>query len=803
MKKRLSAALSTVFGMCFAIAATAGITVAAEGGTAVNMDGNWAETGGAWTKNLETDGSVTLEQTKNEASSRYALMTGLKLDGLSVDITYYTAGGIYFGMNQWGCYATGGGLGLSVNTNWNRYNLIIGPTDQELERKFYDTPEDALAQTNAGTKVDGSPSGCVIITSQQSATLNISFERYSTYRYEMTVTSDSLYPGMANKSGNSVTYYINVKDFPELVDNSGNAYLIAQGNAAGNAKMNVSMVQGDPVSDFIEDDGTKTDEIFEQFVTDPQTASEGKRIVSYRQEDLYNTGNAVGSLNANGTVTVSNPGGAQWGDRTGLNGALMLDGLKLTSYYSDFSRGGNFGSVILAKEANGYYGENQLCMVYYMAESSQARIYVGSNHDVYGSSFINYLYKSEEGAASGNAEDKLSCLIINGAPAKYSVEFTRMSEKVYKLTFTLLNDVVWHDANGFADAKVAEAYINTDEIANLFNADGYVMPSVATDISYAESKVVLMVEESEKHIREAEIELETDSVHYAGEAVEPAVTRVQSGTVVFTAEDYDVSYLNNDKVGQGTVVVTFKNGYSGVISKTFEILGRLANDAAVTLEYESIMYTTMPNTPAVVSVVLGDQVIDKSFYDVTYENNTEVGTATVRIVFKGNYAGEVTTTFEITKIRTEEEGENISLTFEEATLEKMQTLGDQYTYTVKDSEGNVLQPDTPVAAGTYTVTAVKESDIRIEIITYSVQVAEKLPEPDDSSSDSSSSGGSEDSSSEDSTSDSSQDSSSDKTSSDATDAKVEGGCGSVTTAFTGMMLCCAVAIGLISKRKSK
>lgn len=43
----------------------------------------------------------------------------------------------------------------------------------------------------------------------------------------------------------------------------------------------------------------------------------------------------------------------------------------------------------------------------------------------------------------------------------------------------------------------------------------------------------------------------------------------------------------------------------------------------------------------------GVQLTEGTDYDLSYENNTEVGTATINIDFKGNYSGRRTTTFEI------------------------------------------------------------------------------------------------------------------------------------------------------------
>ncbi len=58
---------------------------------------------------------------------------------------------------------------------------------------------------------------------------------------------------------------------------------------------------------------------------------------------------------------------------------------------------------------------------------------------------------------------------------------------------------------------------------------------------------------------------------YTGKAVKPAVTiRTVDGKKLNT-KYYTVSYKNNKKVGKGSVVIKFKNGYTGTVTKTFKI----------------------------------------------------------------------------------------------------------------------------------------------------------------------------------------------------------------------------------------
>ena len=78
------------------------------------------------------------------------------------------------------------------------------------------------------------------------------------------------------------------------------------------------------------------------------------------------------------------------------------------------------------------------------------------------------------------------------------------------------------------------------------------------------------------------------------------------------------------------------------------IAAKSGSDANITLgEYDSV-YSGTAKEPDIASVVVDGVTLtaDKD-YDVSYENNVYVGTATVTITFKGNYTGTATATFEI------------------------------------------------------------------------------------------------------------------------------------------------------------
>ena len=156
-----------------------------------------------------------------------------------------------------------------------------------------------------------------------------------------------------------------------------------------------------------------------------------------------------------------------------------------------------------------------------------------------------------------------------------------------------------------------------------------------------------------------------------------------------------------------------------------------ASAAAVTLEYDTVVWSGEEKKPSV-TVTLGDVTIDSSNYDVVYADNTAVGTGTVTVTFKNEYYGSATATFTITKIQENKTEEDISLTFEEATYAKMTVLGSDYVYTVTDSQGNTVTEGTALAAGVYTVKAVKETATQIRTVTYTVTIAQPVEVEDPS-----------------------------------------------------------------------
>ena len=83
-------------------------------------------------------------------------------------------------------------------------------------------------------------------------------------------------------------------------------------------------------------------------------------------------------------------------------------------------------------------------------------------------------------------------------------------------------------------------------------------------------------------------------------------------------------------------------------SSRVTIVAKDASNATVTLDDTSVQFDGTAKTPGVTSVVVDGKTLNaETDYEVSYRDNTYVGTATVTITFKGNYTGTATATFEI------------------------------------------------------------------------------------------------------------------------------------------------------------
>ncbi len=125
----------------------------------------------------------------------------------------------------------------------------------------------------------------------------------------------------------------------------------------------------------------------------------------------------------------------------------------------------------------------------------------------------------------------------------------------------------------------------------------------------------------------------------------PEVKVTCNDKALTSGKDFDVTYLDNEKVGTATVIITGKGYYTFELIKEFRICYDIAQTVANAFEEQ--VHTGKELTPTLIlmngSVVL-KQDVD---YSVTYSNNKNPGTAIITVKGMGDYTGEKLMTFTI------------------------------------------------------------------------------------------------------------------------------------------------------------
>ncbi|MBQ8624736.1 MAG: hypothetical protein IJ419_01005 [Agathobacter sp.] len=146
-----------------------------------------------------------------------------------------------------------------------------------------------------------------------------------------------------------------------------------------------------------------------------------------------------------------------------------------------------------------------------------------------------------------------------------------------------------------------------------------------------------------------------DDIVFTGSEIVPNV-EITYNDMIFTnvGEDAGVVIEFTEEVDHTNVgeqipfTATLTGNYDGTITGTFNIVPMSANDLIIG-SIANQKYTGEAITPDVVikngSITLAEGE-DKD-YTIEFENNTEIGKATVKITFHGNYDGERTVYFEI------------------------------------------------------------------------------------------------------------------------------------------------------------
>ena len=152
-------------------------------------------------------------------------------------------------------------------------------------------------------------------------------------------------------------------------------------------------------------------------------------------------------------------------------------------------------------------------------------------------------------------------------------------------------------------------------------------------------------------ISKASVTLSTSTYAYDGKAKKPGVTVKLNGKTLKNGTDYSVTYSNNTKVGTAKVTITGKGNYTGSVSKTYSIKNNFKK--ATVSGISTKVFTGKNITQSITVKYNGKTLKNGTDYTVSYSNNKNIGTATVKITGKGSYTGTITKTFKINPAKQE------------------------------------------------------------------------------------------------------------------------------------------------------
>ncbi|MBQ1698118.1 MAG: BspA family leucine-rich repeat surface protein, partial [Bacteroidales bacterium] len=200
-----------------------------------------------------------------------------------------------------------------------------------------------------------------------------------------------------------------------------------------------------------------------------------------------------------------------------------------------------------------------------------------------------------------------------------------------------------------------------------------------------------------------------DSPAYTGEAQVSTFTVTDANGLPLTADtDYTVGdYSNNKSAGEQTVVLSGIGNYTGTVNGVYNIGGKSIENYIVTIDDDVVKEYTGAEQSVNISVcedVLKQYCLVKDQdYIVEYDNNVNVGKATVHVKGKGNFYGETAQKAEFDIVAMPYTTENIAITAEKpesATMPEIPYTGEPQMpeYVVTDKYGNTLAKDVDYTA---------------------------------------------------------------------------------------------------------
>ena len=162
-----------------------------------------------------------------------------------------------------------------------------------------------------------------------------------------------------------------------------------------------------------------------------------------------------------------------------------------------------------------------------------------------------------------------------------------------------------------------------------------------------------------KSLTDASVTLSKSSFTYNGSSQKPAVTVKDGGKKLTENKDYTLSFSDTVNAGTVTITITGMGNYNESTTKTYVINKKAISESDVVLDNNTLAYNGKEQKPNLTITSGSLTLTEGTDYDVTYENNTNVGTADITITAKGNFTGTIPAEFYIKYVKGDVDGDGI------------------------------------------------------------------------------------------------------------------------------------------------
>ena len=139
---------------------------------------------------------------------------------------------------------------------------------------------------------------------------------------------------------------------------------------------------------------------------------------------------------------------------------------------------------------------------------------------------------------------------------------------------------------------------------------------------------------------------------YTGANIEPSIIVKDGNITLIENKDYELTYSNNKNVGFASILVKGIGNYTGTRNVEFEIKENEVEEIDINkCNISEIVNTEYTGKEIILPIIIKNENVtlkEDTDYTITYQNNKNVGTATITIQGKGNYVGSIIKTFNIT-----------------------------------------------------------------------------------------------------------------------------------------------------------